>query len=135
MKFFKISNALWLSIAVLIAGSGSAGSRAPSWSSSRRSTPWPPTCPDRSSRSTRSAASCSTCSRSRSCRATTRWRSGAVANHDGYYSFSIRGQRTDAILGTSILVFDSNMTSEYSMLLNNTYPTGDIIASSCQRVQ
>lgn len=56
-------------------------------------------------------------------------------SNDGTYAFSIRGQRTDAILGSSILVFDSNMTSEYSMLLNVTFPTGDIVASSCQRVQ
>lgn len=56
-------------------------------------------------------------------------------SNDGTYAFSIRGQRTDAILGSSVLVFDSNMTSEYSMLLNVTFPTGDIVASSCQRVQ
>lgn len=59
----------------------------------------------------------------------------SVTNEGGSYMFSIRGQRTDYILGSSILVFDSNFTSEYSMLLNVTYPTGDIIASSCQRVQ
>lgn len=59
----------------------------------------------------------------------------AVSNEGGGYSFSIRGQRTDVILGSSILVFDSNFTSETSMLLNATFPTGDIIASACQRVQ
>ena len=59
----------------------------------------------------------------------------SLTNDGGSYAFSIRGQRTDAILGSSILVFDSNMTSEYSMLLNVTFPTGDIVASSCQRTQ
>ena len=59
----------------------------------------------------------------------------SLSNDGGNYAFSIRGQRTDAILGSSILVFDSNMTSEYSMLLNVTFPTGDIVASSCQRAQ
>lgn len=59
----------------------------------------------------------------------------SVSNDGGSYAFSIRGQRTDAVLGTSILVFDSNMTSESSMLLNVTFPTGDIVASSCQRTQ
>lgn len=59
----------------------------------------------------------------------------SLSNDGGRYAFSIRGQRTDAILGTSVLVFDSNMTSDYSMLLNVTFPTGDIVASSCQRVQ
>lgn len=59
----------------------------------------------------------------------------SLTNDGGGYAFAVRGQRTDAILGTSILVFDSYMTSEYSMMLNNTYPTGDIIASSCQKVQ
>ena len=58
----------------------------------------------------------------------------SLAN-DGSYAFSIRGQRTDAILGTSVLVFDSNMTSDASMLLNVTFATGDIVASSCQRLQ
>lgn len=59
----------------------------------------------------------------------------SLTNDGGGYAFSIRGQRTDAILGTAILVFDSNVTSEYSMLLNVTFPTGDIVASSCQRQQ
>jgi hypothetical protein len=59
----------------------------------------------------------------------------SLSNDGGNYAFSIRGQRTDAILGTALLVFDSNMTSEYSMLLNVTFPTGDIVASSCQRTQ
>lgn len=59
----------------------------------------------------------------------------SLSEDGGNYAFSIRGQRTDAILGTSVLVFDSNMTSERSMLLNVTFPTGDIVASACQRMQ
>ena len=59
----------------------------------------------------------------------------SLTNNGGNYEFSIRGQRTDSMLGSAALIFDSNMTSEYSMLLNVTFPTGDIVASSCQRVQ
>ncbi len=59
----------------------------------------------------------------------------SLTNDGGNYAFSVRGQRTDAILGSSILVFDSNMISDYAMLLNVTFPTGDIVASSCQRMQ
>lgn len=59
----------------------------------------------------------------------------SLSNDGGNYMFSVRGQRTDATFGTAIMVFDSSMTSEYSMLFNRTYPTGDIIASACQRLQ
>lgn len=50
-------------------------------------------------------------------------------------AFAIRGQKTDPILGTSILVFDSYMVSATFMNFNQQFPTGDIIASQCQRTQ
>lgn len=57
-------------------------------------------------------------------------------NQDGNgIAFAIRGQKTDPILGTSILVFDSYMVSATFMNFNQQFPTGDIIASQCQRMQ
>lgn len=57
-------------------------------------------------------------------------------NQDGNgIAFAIRGQKTDPILGSSILVFDSYMVSATFMNFNQQFPTGDIIASQCQRMQ
>lgn len=59
----------------------------------------------------------------------------SFSQDQGGLIFSVRGQRSNPILGTSVLVFDSYLVSATMMNMNLTFLTGDIVASQCQRMQ
>ena len=56
-----------------------------------------------------------------------------LQQEEGRWWFSARGQMTHPMFGISDFGFDSYLVGPAQMLLNEQFPTGDQIASACQR--
>lgn len=56
-----------------------------------------------------------------------------LQQEQGRWWFSARGQMTHPMMGVTGFAFDSFLVGPAQMLLNEQYPTGDQIASACQR--